>query len=57
MSPSLSKLKSLNKPIFREEVYTSIKEAILTGELPSGGRLSIGRLLKEIGFADPGSSP
>lgn len=51
MSPSLSKLKSLNKPIFREEVYTSIKEAILTGELPSGGRLSIGRLLKEIGFS------
>ena len=51
MSASLSKLKFLSKPILREEVYTSIKEAILTGELPSGQRLSIGRLLKEIGFS------
>ncbi len=47
----LSKLKSFAKPILRDEVYLSIKEAILTGELPSGERLSIGRLLKEIGFS------
>jgi len=51
MSASLSKLKFLSKPILREEVYASIKEDILTGELPSGQRLSIGRLLKEIGFS------
>jgi len=51
MSNSLSKLKSLNKPILREEVYASIKEAILTGEIATGERLSIGRLLKEIEFS------
>jgi DNA-binding GntR family transcriptional regulator len=51
MLPSLSKLKSLNKPILRDEVYLSIKEGILTGEIPPGERISIGRLLKEIGFS------
>jgi DNA-binding GntR family transcriptional regulator len=51
MSNLLSKLKSFNKPILREEVYASVKEAILTGEISAGQRLSIGRLLKEIGFS------
>lgn len=51
MLPSLSKLKSINKPILRDEVYLSIKEGILTGEIPPGERISIGRLLKEIGFS------
>jgi DNA-binding GntR family transcriptional regulator len=48
---SLLKLKSFAKPILRDEVYLSIKEAILTGELAPGERLSIGRLLQEIGFS------
>jgi DNA-binding GntR family transcriptional regulator len=51
MSSSLSRLKSFAKPILRDEVYLSIKEAILTGELAPGERISIGRLLKEIGFS------
>jgi DNA-binding GntR family transcriptional regulator len=51
MLSSLSKLKSLNKPILRDEVYLSVKEGILTGEIPPGERISIGRLLKEIGFS------
>jgi DNA-binding GntR family transcriptional regulator len=51
MLPSLSKLKSLSKPILRDEVYLSVKEGILTGEIPPGERISIGRLLKEIGFS------
>jgi DNA-binding GntR family transcriptional regulator len=42
------KFDSFTKPILREEVYTSIKEAILTGEVVPGERLSIGRLLKDI---------
>ena len=51
MLSSLSKLKSINKPILREEVYLCIKEGILAGEIPPGERISIGRLLKEIGFS------
>jgi DNA-binding GntR family transcriptional regulator len=51
MSSSLSRLKSFAKPILRDEVYLSIKEAILTGELAPGERISIGRLLQEIGFS------
>jgi len=51
MTGLLSKLKSFAKPILRDEVYLSIKEAILTGELPPGERLSIGHLLQEIGFS------
>ena len=51
MSSSLSKLKSFAKPILRDEVYLSIKRAILTGELAPGERISIGRLLQEIGFS------
>lgn len=45
------KLKSFAKPILRDEVYLSIKEAILTGEFAPGERISIGRLLQEIGFS------
>jgi DNA-binding GntR family transcriptional regulator len=51
MLNSLLKLKSFTKPIFRDEVYLSVKEAILTGELAPGERLSIGRLLRQIGFS------
>jgi DNA-binding GntR family transcriptional regulator len=51
MASPLSKLKSFAKPILRDEVYLSIKEAILTGELAPGERISIGRLLQEIGFS------
>jgi DNA-binding GntR family transcriptional regulator len=51
MPTPLSKLKSFAKPILRDEVYLSIKEAILTGELAPGERISIGRLLQEIGFS------
>jgi len=51
MLPSLSKLKSINKPILRDEVYLCIKEGILAGEIAPGERISIGRLLKEIGFS------
>jgi DNA-binding GntR family transcriptional regulator len=49
MSNSLSKLRSFAKPILRDEVYSSIKEAILTGEMGPGERISIGRLLQEVG--------
>jgi DNA-binding GntR family transcriptional regulator len=51
MANFLSKLKSFAKPILRDEVYHSIKEAILTGEMAPGERLSIGRLLKETSFS------
>jgi len=51
MSELFSKLKSFTKPILRDEVYLSIKEAILTGEFAPGERISIGRLLQEIGFS------
>jgi DNA-binding GntR family transcriptional regulator len=51
MPSPFSKLKSFAKPILREEVYLSIKEAILTGEFAPGERISIGRLLQEIGFS------
>jgi DNA-binding GntR family transcriptional regulator len=51
MPSPFSKLKSFAKPILRDEVYLSIKEAILTGEFPPGERISIGRLLQEIGFS------
>jgi len=51
MPSPFSKLKSFTKPILRDEVYLSIKEAILTGEFPPGERISIGRLLQEIGFS------
>ncbi len=51
MPKLLSQLRSLTKPIFREEVYLSIKEAILMGEFAPGERLSIGRLLQRIGFS------
>ena len=44
----IRKINSLNKPVLREEVYASIKEAILTGEVVPGERLSVGRLLKDI---------
>jgi len=49
MLNSLQKLKVFAKPVLRDEVYLSIKEAILTGEMSPGERLSIGRLLQEIG--------
>jgi DNA-binding GntR family transcriptional regulator len=49
MPISFTKLKSFAKPILRDEVYSSIKEAILTGEMAPGERLSIGRLLQQIG--------
>ena len=51
MPKLFSKLKSFAKPILRDEVYLSIKEAILTGEFAPGERISIGRLLQEIGFS------
>jgi DNA-binding GntR family transcriptional regulator len=51
MSPSLLKLKPLNKPILREEVYTCIKEWILTGELAPGERISIRSLLRDAGMS------
>jgi len=51
MLTPLSKLKTFAKPILRDEVYLSIKEAILTGEMAPGERLSIGHLLQEIGFS------
>jgi DNA-binding GntR family transcriptional regulator len=51
MPGPFSKLKSFAKPILRDEVYLSIKEAILTGECAPGERISIGRLLQEIGFS------
>ena len=44
----IPRFDSFTKPILREEVYTYIKEAILTGEVVPGERLSIGRLLKDI---------
>jgi len=47
----LLKLKTFAKPILRDEVYLSIKEAILTGEMAPGERLSIGNLLRETGFS------
>jgi len=50
LSP-LSKLRTFAKPILRDEVYHSIKEAILTGEMAPGERLSIGRLLQETSFS------
>lgn len=51
MPGAFTKLKSLPRPILRDEVYLSIKEAILTGEFAPGERISIGRLLQEIGFS------
>jgi DNA-binding GntR family transcriptional regulator len=51
MSNLFSKLKPFAKPILRDEVYLSIKEAILTGEFASGERISIDHLLQEIGFS------
>ena len=51
MRNTFSKFKSFAKPILRDEVYLSIKEAILTGEMTPGQRLSIGHLLQEIGFS------
>lgn len=48
MLSSLSKLKSFAKPVLRDEVFLLIKEAILTGEIPPGERISIGRLRQEI---------
>ena len=51
MPNPLSRLKSFAKPILRDEVYLSIKEAILTGEIAPGERVSIGRLLQRIGFS------
>lgn len=48
MLSSLSKLKSFSKPVLRDEVFLLIKEAILTGEISSGERISIGRLRQEI---------
>jgi DNA-binding GntR family transcriptional regulator len=50
LSP-LSKLRTFAKPILRDEVYLSIKGAILTGEMAPGERLSIGRLLQETSFS------
>ncbi len=44
----IPKFESYAKPVLRDEVYTSLKEAILTGEVVPGERLSIGRLLKDI---------
>jgi DNA-binding GntR family transcriptional regulator len=51
MSKTLSRLKTLTRPILRDEVYSSIKEAILTGEMAPGERLSIRGLLQEVGFS------
>jgi len=51
MLSSLSKLKTLRKPILRDEAYLSIKEGILAGEISPGERISIGRLLKEVRFS------
>lgn len=51
MPNALKRLKTFTKPILREEVYNTIKEAILTGQISPGERVSIGRLLKEIGFS------
>jgi DNA-binding GntR family transcriptional regulator len=51
MSKTLSKLKSIARPILRDEVYSSIKEAILTGEMVPGERLSIRGLIQEVGFS------
>jgi DNA-binding GntR family transcriptional regulator len=48
---SLKKLKSFNKPLLREEVYSSVKEAILTGEIAPGEKLSISRLIKDTGIS------
>jgi len=48
MLSSFSKLKSFAKPVLRDEVFLLIKEAILTGEIPPGERISIGRLRQEI---------
>jgi len=48
---TLSKLKLFNKPIIRDEVYNSVKEAILTGRIAPGERLSVGRLIRNIGFS------
>ena len=41
MSTPFSKLKSFAKPILRDEVHLSIKEAILTGEFAHEERISI----------------
>ena len=51
MISSIEKLRILSKPILRDEVFASIKEAILIGELPPGQRLSIGSLQQQIGFS------
>ncbi len=48
MLSSLSKLRSFAKPVLRDEVFLLIKEAILTGEIAPGERISIGRLRQEI---------
>lgn len=48
MLSAFSKLKSFAKPVLRDEVFLLIKEAILTGEIPPGERISIGRLRQEI---------
>lgn len=49
MSNPLSKLKSFAKPVLRDEVFLLLKEAILTGEMAPGERLSIGSLHHEVG--------
>ncbi len=49
MSISLPSLKTFSKPILRDEVFLLIKEAILTGEMPPGERLSIGHLCRQTG--------
>lgn len=51
MPKTLERLKTFTKPTLRNEVYLTIKEAILTGEIPPGERISIGRLIQEIGFS------
>lgn len=51
MPNTLKRLKTFTKPTLRNEVYLTIKEAILTGEISAGERISIGRLLQEIGFS------
>jgi len=51
MTSSIERLRFLNKPTLRDEVFASIKEAILTGELLPGQRLSIGSLQRQIGFS------
>jgi DNA-binding GntR family transcriptional regulator len=51
MPSAFAKLKSLARPILRDEIYLSIKEAILSGEFAPGERISIGRLLQNIGFS------